>query len=155
EVGGAGSRVLRTIWDAVVEDLGGDHATARQRVRTALLDAAPEGAVRMFADAGPRVLRLVRAIYLEEPDPFLQRIIDATAAPPASPTPVKGLVEQLSEKELAVLRYLPSRLSNPEIAERLYVSLNTVKTHLKHLYRKLEVTSRSEAIKRAEELGLL
>jgi LuxR family maltose regulon positive regulatory protein len=65
------------------------------------------------------------------------------------------LVEQLTERELLVLQYLPSRLSNADIAARLYVSVNTLKTHLKNIYRKLAVGDRSEAIERAEELGLL
>ena len=65
------------------------------------------------------------------------------------------MVEQLTERELLVLRYLPSRLSNADIAARLYVSINTLKTHIKNIYRKLEVGDRSEAITRAEELGLL
>ena len=66
-----------------------------------------------------------------------------------------GIVEQLSDREILVLRYLPSRLSNPEIARNLYVSVNTLKTHLKHIYRKLGVANRSEAIEMAESLGLL
>ena len=65
------------------------------------------------------------------------------------------MVEQLTERELLVLRYLPSRLSNADIAARLYVSINTLKTHIKNIYRKLEVGDRGEAIARAEELGLL
>ena len=56
---------------------------------------------------------------------------------------------------MIVLRYLPSRLSNPEIAENLYVSVNTLKTHLKHIYRKLNATNRSQAIAAAEERHLL
>jgi LuxR family maltose regulon positive regulatory protein len=54
-----------------------------------------------------------------------------------------------------VLAYLPTRLSNADIARRLYVSVNTVKTHLKHIYRKLDAANRSAAIERAESLGLL
>jgi LuxR family transcriptional regulator, maltose regulon positive regulatory protein len=65
------------------------------------------------------------------------------------------LVEALSERELAVLRRLPSSLSNQEIASLLFVSLNTVKTQIKSIYRKLGVSSRHEAIERARHLGLL
>jgi LuxR family maltose regulon positive regulatory protein len=54
-----------------------------------------------------------------------------------------------------VLRYLPSNLSAREIAAELYLSLNTVKTHQRHLYRKLDVRSRSQAVDRARALGLL
>ncbi len=64
-------------------------------------------------------------------------------------------VEALSRRELDVVRYLPSRMTNQEIASELYVSLNTVKTHLKRIYRKLNVKSRDEAVVRCRELRLL
>ena len=66
-----------------------------------------------------------------------------------------ALVEALSERELSVLRYLPSRLSNREIGDELFVSLNTVKSHLKTIYRKLDVERRDDAVRRARQLGLL
>ena len=71
------------------------------------------------------------------------------------PVPTTGLVEQLTERELAVLRYLPSQLSLREIAAELFVSLNTVKTHSSAVYRKLGVTDRKAAVQAARELRLL
>ncbi len=68
---------------------------------------------------------------------------------------VDELVEELSDRELAVLRYLPSKLSQREIAGELYVSLNTVKTHSKAIYRKLAVDGRHAAVQSARDLGLL
>ena len=65
------------------------------------------------------------------------------------------LADGLTERELAILRYLPTIMSNREIARQLYVSVNTVKTHLKQIYRKLGVASRRDAIERARELHLL
>jgi LuxR family maltose regulon positive regulatory protein len=65
------------------------------------------------------------------------------------------LVEELTDRELAVLRYLPSGLSQREIAAELYVSLNTVKTHCKAIYRKLGVDGRTPAVQAARDLGLL
>ncbi len=62
--------------------------------------------------------------------------------------------EPLSEREMEVLRLLKSELSGPEIAERLVVSLNTVRFHTRQIYQKLGVNSRLEAIRRAKELGL-
>ncbi|MDY7102297.1 MAG: LuxR C-terminal-related transcriptional regulator [Actinomycetota bacterium] len=73
----------------------------------------------------------------------------------SAPDPVPELVEEPTDRELAVLRYLPSGLSQREIAAELYVSINTVKTHTRGLYRKLGVTDRREAIHRARRLGLL
>jgi LuxR family maltose regulon positive regulatory protein len=61
----------------------------------------------------------------------------------------------LTERELAVLRLLPTRLSTREIGRELYVSANTVRTHVKAVHRKLEVATRAEAVARARELGLL
>jgi LuxR family maltose regulon positive regulatory protein len=65
------------------------------------------------------------------------------------------LGEPLTETEARVLRYLPTNLSKPEIANELYVSVDTIKTHVKHLYAKLDAHSRQEAVRRARELGLL
>jgi LuxR family transcriptional regulator, maltose regulon positive regulatory protein len=65
------------------------------------------------------------------------------------------LLEPLSEREVAVLRFLPTMMSNAEIASEMFVSVNTVKTHLKHVYRKLDVSDRREAVRRGRELRLL
>jgi LuxR family maltose regulon positive regulatory protein len=94
------------------------------------------------------------------PDPGINRpLLDRVAArhrlTRARPAPTTGLVEQLSERELAVLRYLPSTLSLPEIARELYVSPNTVKTQSSAIYRKLGVTGRQAAVQAARELRLL
>jgi DNA-binding CsgD family transcriptional regulator len=63
--------------------------------------------------------------------------------------------EPLTQREARVLRYLPSSLSAREIADELCVSMNTVKTHQRHLYRKLDARTRSQAVERARALGLL
>ena len=87
--------------------------------------------------------------------PMLDRVAARHRITRAPSAPVAGLVEQLSERELAVLRYLPSTLSLPEIARELYVSPNTVKTQCSAVYRKLAVTSRRAAVQVAREQGLL
>jgi LuxR family maltose regulon positive regulatory protein len=63
--------------------------------------------------------------------------------------------EELSASELRVLRYLPTNLTRPEIARALYVSINTVNTHMRNIYSKLGAHDRSSAVQRARELGLL
>jgi LuxR family maltose regulon positive regulatory protein len=73
-----------------------------------------------------------------------------TAAPLA---PV--VVQQLSEREREVLRRVSGMLSTAEVASELYISVNTVKTHLKSIYRKLEATHRGEAVRRARQLELI
>jgi LuxR family maltose regulon positive regulatory protein len=65
------------------------------------------------------------------------------------------LVEPLSERELEILRLLAEGLSNREIAQRSYISIGTVKVHLKHIYGKLEVGNRMEAAIRARQLSLI
>jgi LuxR family transcriptional regulator, maltose regulon positive regulatory protein len=65
------------------------------------------------------------------------------------------LLEPLSERELVVLRFLPTLMSNAEIASEMFVSVNTVKTHLKHIYRKMDVSERRDAVRRGRELHLL
>ena len=91
------------------------------------------------------------------PDPgFLRGWARAENAvdPLPPPTAADGF-DELSERELAVLRLLSSRLSLREIGNELYVSLNTIKTHTRNVYFKLRVSSRQQAVVRARELGLL
>jgi LuxR family transcriptional regulator, maltose regulon positive regulatory protein len=75
--------------------------------------------------------------------------------PGAAPAPAERHGESLTHGESRVLHYLPTNLSAREIAGELYVSVNTVKTHQRHLYAKLGASSRTEAVKRARALGLL
>ena len=75
--------------------------------------------------------------------------------PAARPQDAAPLQEPLSESELRVLRYLPTNLPGPEIAAELFVSLSTIRTHMRNVYAKLGVHSRADAVKQARELGLL
>jgi LuxR family transcriptional regulator, maltose regulon positive regulatory protein len=75
--------------------------------------------------------------------------------PTAAARATTALLEPLSARELTVLRFLPTMMSNAEIAAEMFVSVNTVKTHLKHVYRKLDVTDRRNCVTRARELRLL
>ena len=75
------------------------------------------------------------------------------AAPRVRETPRPEVV--LTEREAAVLRFLPSRMTNSEIASECFLSVNTVKTHLKSIYAKLGVSTRDEAVSRAHLLGLI
>ncbi len=76
------------------------------------------------------------------------------AAVPLRSAP-EPLDEPLTETEARVLRYLPTNLSKREIADELYVSVHTVRTHIKHLYAKLDVHSRGEAVEQARDFGLI
>ncbi len=82
-------------------------------------------------------------------------VVLAGKAPAAQRGPAHQLPAPLSETELRVLRYLPTNLPVPEIASELFVSVNTIRTHTRHMYAKLGVHSRREAVERARALGLL
>ncbi|HSP27856.1 MAG TPA: LuxR C-terminal-related transcriptional regulator [Ilumatobacteraceae bacterium] len=112
------------------------------------------------ADRGHELLDEARHVIDTCPDPgitlpMLDRVTARHRIARPRPIPTAGLVEQLSERELAVLRYLPSTLSLPEIARELYVSPNTVKTQCSAIYRKLAVTNRKAAVQTAREHRLL
>ena len=87
---------------------------------------------------------------------LLRTILDVLAG---SSAPRRGapapLLEELSDAEVRVVRYLPSNLKAPEIASELCVSANTVRTHIRHIYAKLDAHDRNEAVTRAREMGLL
>ena len=86
---------------------------------------------------------------------LISTVLDTLAGRAPQRGPAAPLRDELSEAELRVARYLPSNLSAPEIAGELFVSANTVRTHMRHIYAKLDAHSRSEAVARARELGLL
>ena len=124
----------------------------------ALLVLAAVRATRSRLAPAARDLDRARTMINELPDPgrlpalaaAVQKALDVVPA-----NPVQSLVEQPTPGELAVLRCLASELSQREIGAQLYLSLNTVKTHTRELYRKLGVHSRSAAVTRAATLGLL
>ena len=108
--------------------------------------------MRPFLSAGAHIEELLRTCPARRPGSG-ESVLDRFA-----PTPNPGaeqLVEPLTARELELLAYLPSRLTNSELAARCFVSVNTVKTHMAHIYRKLDASGRDAAIARARELGLL
>jgi LuxR family maltose regulon positive regulatory protein len=147
-------RVERHLWRAVVAHLEGDERDARAELASAVAEAEPERDLGPFRRAGAHVLGPARALYRTTPTPFVRSIVEQPPAPVRTRTSAH-LVEQLTHREYLVLSLLPTRLSNAEIAEQLEISLNTVKTHLKHIYRKLDVPGRREAVSSAEQLRLL
>jgi LuxR family transcriptional regulator, maltose regulon positive regulatory protein len=150
--------------DALANQELADHAAAARAMRRALDLAVPEGYRRVFVEGGAPV-RVLLADHLHRDTThhllvgsLLERLRTEAgrAASPAGRSAAAGpLVVPLSEREQVVLRYLSSRLSAGEIAEELYVSLNTVKTHIKSIYRKLDTNRRWDAVKRARQLQLL
>jgi LuxR family maltose regulon positive regulatory protein len=159
---GAGGYPLRLRLDAgLTEALAARQLAEARRCRDAmervLRLAEPDGFRRVFRRPGARELLLD---HLDSGTAYWSMVADllaatATGDPPAHRDYQPGAGEPLTDRELAVLRYLPSMLSNVEIATSLCLSVNTVKTHVRHIYRKLHATRRREAVRRARELHLL
>jgi LuxR family maltose regulon positive regulatory protein len=145
----------RALWTAVVVE-DDDPGRAAALVDDVLARAEMDGHARLFLDGGSPVLRLLRRHFERHPSPYLRGLVAAEAAP-SSPSAAanRTLIDPLSERELVVLGFLATRLSNAEIAERLFVSVNTLKTHLRHVYAKLGVNDRRGALGQAEALGLI
>lgn len=123
--------------------------------------AEPEGYIRVFLDVGKPIQDLLTA-YLKSDAPrqgrFAQKVMEAfTAAgkPGISKTPSTGLIEPLSERELEVLRLIALGKTNKEIAQHLIVARGTIKAHAASIYRKLDVSNRTEAVAHARQIGLL
>lgn len=136
-----------------------DNAAAIAALEDALRRAEPEGHVRLFLHAGPAVTALLRSVASRESaTPHTRRVLAAADRAESAGPPSSGsrppLVDELSPRELDVLRLLRSDLSGPDIARELIVSLNTVRTHTKNIYAKLGVNNRREALRRAADLGL-
>ena len=135
----------------------GDQRAANQAAEHALALAESDRLVLPFAMTGSR--ELLEAVPRHETAhaALLADILDVLrgSSPAAAGQPPPPDVEELSPGELRVLRYLPTNLSRPEIAGELSVSVNTVSTHVRSIYAKLQVRDRSSAVQRARELRLL
>ena len=143
--------------EAIARDALGDPGATERALESALDLAEPDCALSYFLlQPAPGLLerharhRTAHAALLAE---ILSVLAGSKPAPPAAgPQPP---LEPLSDSEIRVLRYLPTNLSTPEIANELYVSPNTVKTHIRNLYAKLGTHRRAEAVAQARALGLL
>jgi LuxR family transcriptional regulator, maltose regulon positive regulatory protein len=136
---------------------------ARALLFEALELAAPEGYSMSFIEEGESIHNLLASVRdLAKPDPALSAYADrllvgfVQGAAPVGFSPSRApLPDLLSERELEVLNLVAEGLANAEIAERLYISVSTVKTHTGNIYNKLGVTNRTQALARANQLGLL
>ena len=162
EGGRMGSVIEILVLQAIAYHAQGDLPAALLHLQHALMLAEPEGYVRMFLDEGSSMMQLLREASAREimPD-YTGKLLasfeaekrkseDKPDLPPAQP-----LIEPLSQRELKILQLIAQGLSNREIGERLFLALDTIKGHNRKIFDKLQVQSRTEAVARARELGLL
>jgi LuxR family maltose regulon positive regulatory protein len=151
----------------------GETGQALAVLEQALALAEPEGYVRVFVDEGEAMREVIRQWGLEirrqkrnggeaklnrllvYADKLLAAFPDRTPQSPTSTPQSLPLLEPLSEREIEILRFIAAGMSNQEIAQRLVVALSTIQWHIKNVYGKLNVHSRTQAVARARELGLL
>jgi LuxR family maltose regulon positive regulatory protein len=165
-IGHSGRLVQIRLWEAAAAAAAGDRPAALESLRDALRLAAPEGYRRAFLDAGAWQTDLLRSARDAAPDfvddllaRFAAQVPDSPRTLPNAPArtgpPPDALVEPLSERELEILGLIAQGASNQQIADRLVITVGTAKWHVHNILQKLDATSRSQAIARARELGLL
>lgn len=162
-----GSVIETLLVRALAHDANGDPETAAVDLAAALIEGVPAGYRRLFLDEGPPMDRLLaRMARMGGPDArtHAEQLRAAAAKGPTAagptaagppPAPGSGPSEALSPREFEVLRLLATDLTGPDIARTLFVSVNTLRTHTKHIFAKLEVGTRRAAVARATALGLL
>jgi LuxR family maltose regulon positive regulatory protein len=161
-------RLKVMVLQAVALQAHGEKGKAVQLLADALALAEPGGFVRTFVDEGPPMAQLLSEAVAQGimPD-YIGKLLAAFKAEaqkykvesfqPSFPLPpgVQPLIEPLTPREREVLQLMAAGRSNPEIAEQLVIAMTTVKTHVKNIYEKLQVTNRFQAVARAQDLNLL
>jgi LuxR family transcriptional regulator, maltose regulon positive regulatory protein len=164
EAAGHTARLIEmVVLQALTHQAAGNMTSASQLLEYALTLAEPGGYVRVFVDEGPPMARLLYEALSQGNYPaYGQRLLTAFPVIDSEPTPAPKIqspdaewIEPLSEREIDILRLIAAGLTNQEIASQLYLSLNTIKSHIRNIYGKLNVHSRTQAIARAQDLGLL
>jgi LuxR family maltose regulon positive regulatory protein len=137
---------------SVVLKARGDRESAQKILAKALLDGEPDGFMRCFLNEGARMAALLRSAASSGHSPaYVARLLKAFGQTLSEDAPI----EPLTGRELDVLRLLSEGLTNAAIAEELVIAQSTVKTHINHIYAKLGVTQRTQAVARGRELHLL
>ena len=151
EAGGRNGALLQAL--VLAARLHADQpSVARRSLARALALAEPEGAARAFLDEGDAIAVLLRRIGCP---PWLEQHLPSRRPVGKGEQRDEALIEPLSEREREVLRLLAAGLTYAEIAERLLISVNTVRFHVKEIYGKLGVNRQAQAVARARELGWL
>ena len=157
QAAGRGGGVVETqMLRALAHHARGDTDRAHAALAPALAQAVPAGYARLFLDEGPAMQDLLRAAEQRSDSAEHATRLLRTAVPDTGIAAITSPYgEALSDRELDVLRLLATDLTGPEIAQRLFVSVNTLRTHTRHIFTKLDVKTRRAAVLRATELDLL
>jgi LuxR family maltose regulon positive regulatory protein len=139
--------------NALAQAAQGQTPQAEANLLRALDLAEPAGYVRVFLDAGTPLQTLLYAITSRSQ--YAQQLLASSDVDTSMPLPQSAMIEQLSDRELDVLRLIAAGLSNAEIAAQLVIATSTIKTHINNIYGKLNVRSRTQAVARARELHLI
>ncbi len=142
------------VLQALAHDARGDHTRALATLEQALAATEPEGHVQLFLDEGVPMRTLLQAADLRRLAPSRVTALLRPGGDAAAPR-ADGLKDSLSDRELQVLKLLDTSMTVPEVARALFVSPNTLRTHTKHIFTKLEVNNRRAAVQRAADLGLI
>ncbi|MGO9490310.1 MAG: LuxR C-terminal-related transcriptional regulator [Solirubrobacteraceae bacterium] len=144
------------LFDALARAQLRDAGAREQSLERALELAELEGLILPFATAPVEDLLREHPAHRTAHATFIAEILDVlSGGSPRRRGDHEAQLDELSEAELRVMRYLPTNLKAPEIAAELFVSTNTVRTHLRHIYAKLGAHGRAEAVARARDLHLL
>lgn len=147
-------REIRLV-QALAHHAAGELGAALEALALSLEAPEPEQHVRLYLDEGQPMVDLLHSAMRDHAHPTLRSHAERLLGGATQPQPRTSLPDPLSERELQVLRLLESELTGPAIARELYVSLNTLRTHTKHIFTKLDVTTRAAAVRRGRELGVL
>jgi LuxR family maltose regulon positive regulatory protein len=155
-IGATNVRIEALVLQALAFDGQGKQDQALNSLQEALSLAEPEGYIRTFVDEGePMRELLLEALSRNMSKSYLSQLLSAFKAYQTEEIPItQSLVEPLTNRELQVLHLLSTELTGPEIAQELSVSLNTLRTHTKNIYSKLNVTNRRAAVRAAQELNI-
>ena len=142
---------------ARAHDALGDARAAQAAIENALDSAEPQALIFPFVLSAALEILERQPRHATRHAALLTDILDILNGSSLGQRPHSGAapIEELTESEVRVLRFLPSNLSAPEIAAELFLSTSTVKTHMRHIYDKLGVHKRTELVQRARDLGLL
>ena len=143
--------------EALVFEAQGSSNRGTTALEEALSLAEKEGYIRTFVDEGEPMRDLLRkADSSKISEEYVSKILEAFETQKVRQKPTSQLlVDPLTERELEVLKLLRTELTGPEIAQELSVSLNTIRTHTKSIYSKLDVNNRRAAVRVAQELSIL